>query len=374
MLATRVGPESPLLDGLPRAQRATFTVLNQREKISSRLTDCFHDCWVFWKEVNPYVKCLASMIAYFAIGTLAYMLAEGWDLLDTVYFLVITLTTVGYGDVAPKTNAGKIVTIFMIYLGILLVGSLIADVFETIFDAHEGVFLDDVHQLGEDEMGPDVRRMHDLRTLIVKKGETEVKRGIFSVCILFLCIYIVGVVWTMVVGGLNLIDALYFTTVTISTVGYGDYSGSNLRDNQVTKIWDIFFVVISVFSLGAMITTIINVWAGVIRRRKIIGMVDEKITNADFNRFLSLGDVNGDERIDMAEFAFICLDELGLLSSRADAATMLAIQAEFKRADKSKSGFIDRSDVVQEVTVRRLRYSLSQESLSIRRTQTDLKL
>eukprot|EP00466_Bigelowiella_natans_P019671 jgi/Bigna1/82220/fgenesh1_pg.89_\ len=107
-------------------------------------------------------------------------------------------------------------------------------------------------------------------------------------------------------------------------------------------------VVLSVFSFGAMITTGLNVWAGVIRRRKILAMIDEKMTQQDFNRFLELGDVNNDNRIDMAEFVFICLDELGLLSSEADVATLLAIQHEFKKADRSRSGFIDRCDIVEE--------------------------
>ncbi len=38
--------------------------------------------------------------------------------LDSTYFLVITATTIGYGDIVPVTNVGKIVTIFYSFLGI----------------------------------------------------------------------------------------------------------------------------------------------------------------------------------------------------------------------------------------------------------------
>jgi voltage-gated potassium channel len=57
------------------------------------------------------------------IGTGFYHWVEGWGWLDSLYFCVITLATVGYGDFAPQTNAGKIFTMLYIFLGIgLLVG------------------------------------------------------------------------------------------------------------------------------------------------------------------------------------------------------------------------------------------------------------
>ena len=47
-----------------------------------------------------------------AIGSVFYSLVEGWSLLDSVYFCVVSLTTVGFGDLAPVTTAGKLFTIF----------------------------------------------------------------------------------------------------------------------------------------------------------------------------------------------------------------------------------------------------------------------
>ena len=62
---------------------------------------------------NPEFRGLAAITALALVsGTLFYWQVEGWSVLDSIYFSVITLTTVGYGDLAPTTAAGKVFTIF----------------------------------------------------------------------------------------------------------------------------------------------------------------------------------------------------------------------------------------------------------------------
>ena len=52
------------------------------------------------------------------LATVFYRLVEGWSLLDSFYFSVVTIATVGYGDLSPETALGKIFTVFFIFCGI----------------------------------------------------------------------------------------------------------------------------------------------------------------------------------------------------------------------------------------------------------------
>jgi voltage-gated potassium channel len=51
-------------------------------------------------------------------GTVGYHLIEGWTLFDSLYVTIITLTTIGYGDLAPTTVAGRGFTMVLVLVGV----------------------------------------------------------------------------------------------------------------------------------------------------------------------------------------------------------------------------------------------------------------
>jgi voltage-gated potassium channel len=53
-----------------------------------------------------------------ATGTTFYTLVEGWTIIDSLYFTVITLTTIGYGDLHPTNDLSKVFTIVFVIAGV----------------------------------------------------------------------------------------------------------------------------------------------------------------------------------------------------------------------------------------------------------------
>lgn len=65
------------------------------------------------------------LVALMAGGTVFYRQVEHWSILDSLYFCVMTISTIGYGDFAPTREMSKVFTIGYAILGIGLFASFV---------------------------------------------------------------------------------------------------------------------------------------------------------------------------------------------------------------------------------------------------------
>lgn len=73
------------------------------------------------------------VVGLLSLGTLGYMIIERWSVIDSLYMVVITLTTVGFGEVQPLSPAGRLFTIILMLFGIGVLAYAFRTFFEYIF-------------------------------------------------------------------------------------------------------------------------------------------------------------------------------------------------------------------------------------------------
>ena len=59
-----------------------------------------------------------SLVTLLTLATIFYRVVEGWSVIDSVYFAVVTGMTIGYGDLVPQSSISKIFTIFYALLAV----------------------------------------------------------------------------------------------------------------------------------------------------------------------------------------------------------------------------------------------------------------
>jgi voltage-gated potassium channel len=74
----------------------------------------------------------AVLFAITALGTIGYVVLEGWTVGEAFYMTVITLSTVGFGEVRPQGLGGRLFTVALIVAGVGALGYLFKVVGQTL--------------------------------------------------------------------------------------------------------------------------------------------------------------------------------------------------------------------------------------------------
>lgn len=77
-------------------------------------------CW----RLSPLFR-LLSVVIYYIVGVYYYHSTEDWTVIDSVYFVTVSVATIGYGDLHPSSDSGRLFTSFYLIAGLLFVLSAV---------------------------------------------------------------------------------------------------------------------------------------------------------------------------------------------------------------------------------------------------------
>ena len=119
---------------------------------------------------------VALIILFFTV--LMYCYGPSYGLFDDFYFVVVTLTTVGYGDVTPHTYNEKIITVFLIVVGVFVFSTITAAISSYLTDRLLHKEEEDISKIVEENVKPINDELAEIRKeLEVTHKENEELKG-----------------------------------------------------------------------------------------------------------------------------------------------------------------------------------------------------
>ncbi|KAL8090957.1 hypothetical protein AgCh_040144 [Apium graveolens] len=148
---------------------------------------------------------------------------------DALYFCVVTMCTIGYGDITPNSTATKLFSVMFVLIGFGFIDILLSGMVSYVLDLQEN------HLLRTVKVGVD----QDRQSYIIdfKKGRMRIRMKVaLALGVVVLCIG-VGVTVMHFVEGLGWLDSLYLSVMSVTTVGYGDRAFSTMAGRVFASFW-----------------------------------------------------------------------------------------------------------------------------------------
>lgn len=281
--------------------------------------------------INPSFRRVAIFLTvYLGLGTICFYLVrhqiEGEKtnaILDAVYFCVVTMTTLGYGDLVPDSTLAKLLACAFVFTGMALVGLILSQAADYLVQKQETLIVKALHV--HQKFGP---------TEVLKEVEVNsVRYKCVTVFILLFVLITSGTIFLATVEKLDLVDAFYCVCSTITTLGYGDKSFST----EVGRVFAVFWILTSTICLAQFFLYMAELNTQN-RQRALVKFV---LTRATTNVDLEAADLDGDGVVGAAEFIIYKLKEMGKITQE----DIRLVMEEFEALDVDQSGTLSVSDL-----------------------------
>ncbi|XP_061582323.1 potassium channel subfamily K member 4 isoform X2 [Cololabis saira] len=186
------------------------------------------------------------------VSNLPANLTTRWDMASAFFFCGTIITTIGFGNLSPRTWFGQLFCVCYALVGIPMFGILLAGV--------------------GDHMGTVLRKaVGKIETLFLKRNvrptTVRVISAVLSILIGCLIFLAVPTVVFQKVEEWSFLESLYFVVITLTTVGFGDYvPGGSHEGGKIFKPLVLLWIVFGLAYFASILTMIGN-WLRVLTKR-----------------------------------------------------------------------------------------------------------
>lgn len=314
-----------------RLLRCKSTPVAEPVPLDTKIDHFYEGQKSIFEQLNPKVGMVAIyLFAYLGLSTFCFYLVRDqiagertYGILDSLYFCIVTMTTVGYGDLLPNSTTTKLLACAFVFSGMALVGLSVSKAADFLVENQEILLVKALHL-----------RQKTGSTEILKEMETNRVR---YRCIIFSALLVIlitaGTIFLTTVEKMELIDAFYCVCTTMTTLGYGDKSFSTTAG----RIFAIFWILMSTICLAQLLFAFAELYTESRRRSLVRWVVTRKTTVGD----LEAADLNDDGLVAAAEFVIFKLKEMGKINQE----DISVIMAQFEKLDEDDSGALSISDI-----------------------------
>lgn len=217
---------------------------------------------------------LVFLLAYITAGGLCFYLVR-YDIkgnktdgiVDAIYLCIVTMTTVGYGDLVPDTTTAKVLACVFVFVGMGLVGLVLSKAADNIVENQEILLVKAMH------MGERCSPFEIMRE--VESNRSKYK--FLTVLFMLVMLLFVGTVFLYEKEGLDLFDAFYCVCATVTTLGYGDKSFSTRGGRVFASFW----ILMSTVCLAHFFYSLADLYTEKRRRSLVQWVLSRKFTVND---------------------------------------------------------------------------------------------
>ncbi|KNA23866.1 hypothetical protein SOVF_020870 [Spinacia oleracea] len=288
-------------------------------------------CESQFESLHPSLTGVAIyLFIYLVIGGICFYLVRHQinglktnGIVDALYLCIVTMTTVGYGDLVPQSVLGKLFACAFVFIGMALVGLVLSKGADYLVEKQEALLVRALHMRQKLSPGD-----------IMKEIETNKSRYKFILALVFLLILVMtGTIFLTCVEKLDIIDAFYCVCCTITTLGYGDRSFSTEGGRLFAVVW----ILMSTICLAQFFLYLTEINTEKRQKHLVHCVLTRHMTNVD----LEAADIDEDGVVGAAEFVLYKLKELGKIT-QDDISLMME---EFEELDVDQSGTLSVSDL-----------------------------